>query len=115
MAVRGLGCPVRFTLTAGQKGDAPQPSQPSSYGCDKCPHHLVHDLIEPTIEPGKAALKDSGLQPSDIALRPIELPNCSLLLPFPNAAQVQPLGPAYTASDGSFRAREVARNSRAES
>ena len=23
-AVRGLGCPVRFTLTAGQKGDAPQ-------------------------------------------------------------------------------------------
>lgn len=24
MAVRGLGCPVRFTLTAGQKGDATQ-------------------------------------------------------------------------------------------
>lgn len=24
MAVRGLGCPVRFTLTASQKGDAPQ-------------------------------------------------------------------------------------------
>jgi len=24
MAVRGLGCPVNFTLTAGQKGDAPQ-------------------------------------------------------------------------------------------
>jgi transposase len=24
VAVRGLGCPVRFTLTAGQKGDAPQ-------------------------------------------------------------------------------------------
>jgi len=24
MAVRGLGCPVRLTLTAGQKGDAPQ-------------------------------------------------------------------------------------------
>lgn len=24
MAVRGLGCPVRFMLTAGQKGDAPQ-------------------------------------------------------------------------------------------
>jgi transposase len=24
MAVRGLGCPVRFTLTPGQKGDAPQ-------------------------------------------------------------------------------------------
>jgi Transposase DDE domain len=24
MAVRGLGCPVRFTLTAGKKGDAPQ-------------------------------------------------------------------------------------------
>jgi len=24
MAVRGLGCPVRFSLTAGQKGDAPQ-------------------------------------------------------------------------------------------
>jgi transposase len=24
MAVRGLGCPVRFTLTAGQKSDAPQ-------------------------------------------------------------------------------------------
>ncbi|QOZ23810.1 IS5 family transposase [Bradyrhizobium sp. CCBAU 51753] len=24
IAVRGLGCPVRFTLTAGQKGDAPQ-------------------------------------------------------------------------------------------
>ncbi len=24
MAVRGLGCPVRFTLTAGQKGDAPE-------------------------------------------------------------------------------------------
>ena len=24
MAVRELGCPVRFTLTAGQKGDAPQ-------------------------------------------------------------------------------------------
>lgn len=24
MAVRGLGCPVRFILTAGQKGDAPQ-------------------------------------------------------------------------------------------
>jgi len=23
-AARGLGCPVRFTLTAGQKGDAPQ-------------------------------------------------------------------------------------------
>lgn len=24
MAVRGLGCPVRFAITAGQKGDAPQ-------------------------------------------------------------------------------------------
>ena len=24
MAVRGLGCPVAFTLTAGQRGDAPQ-------------------------------------------------------------------------------------------
>ena len=24
MAVRGLGCPVRFALTAGQKGEAPQ-------------------------------------------------------------------------------------------
>lgn len=24
MAVRGLECPVRFKLTAGQKGDAPQ-------------------------------------------------------------------------------------------
>lgn len=24
MAVRGLGCPVRFVLTAGQSGDAPQ-------------------------------------------------------------------------------------------
>jgi len=24
MVVRGLGCPVRFALTAGQKGDAPQ-------------------------------------------------------------------------------------------
>src|SRR3546814_15269980 len=24
MAVRGLGCPVRFFLTAGQRGDAPQ-------------------------------------------------------------------------------------------
>ena len=24
MAVRGLGCPVNFTLTAGHKGDAPQ-------------------------------------------------------------------------------------------
>lgn len=24
MAVRGLGCPIRFALTAGQKGDAPQ-------------------------------------------------------------------------------------------
>ena len=24
MAVRGLGCPVRFILTPGQKGDAPQ-------------------------------------------------------------------------------------------
>ncbi|NEV03268.1 transposase, partial [Bradyrhizobium sp. UFLA 03-164] len=24
LAVRGLGCPVRFTLPAGQKGDAPQ-------------------------------------------------------------------------------------------
>ena len=24
MAVRGLGCPVNFALTAGQKGDAPQ-------------------------------------------------------------------------------------------
>jgi transposase len=24
MAVRGLGCPVRFSLTAGHKGDAPQ-------------------------------------------------------------------------------------------
>jgi transposase len=26
MAVRGLGCPVRFILTAGQRGDAPQAS-----------------------------------------------------------------------------------------
>lgn len=24
MAVRGLGCPVRFSLTAGQRGDCPQ-------------------------------------------------------------------------------------------
>ena len=24
MAVRGLGCPVRFTLTAGHRGDSPQ-------------------------------------------------------------------------------------------
>jgi transposase len=27
MAVRGLGCPVRFTLTAGQKGDALQAAE----------------------------------------------------------------------------------------
>ena len=27
MAVRGLGCPVRFTLTGGQKGDAPQAAE----------------------------------------------------------------------------------------
>ena len=27
MAVRGLGCPVRFTLTTGQKGDAPQAAE----------------------------------------------------------------------------------------
>ena len=27
MAVRGLGCPERFTLTAGQKGDAPQAAE----------------------------------------------------------------------------------------
>ena len=27
MAVRGLGSPVRFTLTAGQKGDAPQAAE----------------------------------------------------------------------------------------
>ena len=27
MAVRGLGCPVRFHLTAGQMGDAPQAGQ----------------------------------------------------------------------------------------
>lgn len=27
MAVRGLGCPVRFTITAGQKGDAPQAAE----------------------------------------------------------------------------------------
>ena len=27
MAVRGLGCPVRFTLTAGQRGDCPQAYQ----------------------------------------------------------------------------------------
>src|SRR5580692_9894951 len=27
MAVRGLGCPVRFILTAGQKGDAPQAAE----------------------------------------------------------------------------------------
>jgi transposase len=26
MVVRGLGCPVRFSLTAGQAGDAPQAS-----------------------------------------------------------------------------------------
>jgi transposase len=26
MAVRGLGCPVRLVLTAGQKGDSPQAS-----------------------------------------------------------------------------------------
>lgn len=26
MAVRGLGCPVRFILTAGQRGDVPQAS-----------------------------------------------------------------------------------------
>jgi hypothetical protein len=27
MAIRGLGCPVRFTLTAAQKGDAPQAAE----------------------------------------------------------------------------------------
>ena len=27
MTVRGLGCQVRFTLTAGQKGDAPQAAE----------------------------------------------------------------------------------------
>lgn len=27
LAVRGLGCPVRFVLTAGQKGDAPQATE----------------------------------------------------------------------------------------
>jgi transposase len=31
MAVRGLGCPVRFILTAGQRGDAPQ-AGPLVYG-----------------------------------------------------------------------------------
>ena len=28
MAARGLGCPVRFVLTAGQRGDAPQAAPP---------------------------------------------------------------------------------------
>lgn len=27
LAVRGLGCPIRFVLTAGQKGDAPQAAE----------------------------------------------------------------------------------------
>ncbi|MGY4172663.1 transposase [Bradyrhizobium sp. USDA 4529] len=27
MAVRGLGCPVRFKLTAGQKSDVPQAAE----------------------------------------------------------------------------------------
>jgi hypothetical protein len=27
LAVRGLGCPVRFILSAGQKGDAPQAAE----------------------------------------------------------------------------------------
>jgi hypothetical protein len=77
---------------------------------------LVHDLIERTIDPCKGPrLKDAGLPPSDIALRPIELPIVRCMLPFPNAAQVQLPRPAYTAFDGSFRAREVARNSRGES
>lgn len=34
MAVRGLGCPVRFALTAGQKGDAPQAEAPPRRGGD---------------------------------------------------------------------------------
>ena len=69
--------------------------------------------LSSTIDPGKAALKDPGLQPSDIALRPIELPiYCSSAL----ECCAEPFSdPAYTAFDGSFRAKEVARNSRAES
>jgi transposase len=33
MAVRGLGCPVRFALTAGHRGDAPQ-AEPLIEGLD---------------------------------------------------------------------------------
>lgn len=39
MAVRGLGCPVRFTVTAGQQGDCPQ----------------AYDLIEGLPRKGTAA------------------------------------------------------------
>ena len=42
MVVRGLGCPVRFSLTAGQRGDAPQAAP------------LIEDL------PAKAVLADTA-------------------------------------------------------
>lgn len=37
MAVRGLGCPVNFTLTAGKKGDAPH-ADPGSARQDRHGH-----------------------------------------------------------------------------
>jgi transposase len=48
MAVRGLGCPVRFSLTAGQRGDAPQAAP------------LMEDL------PAKAVMADTAYDSDDL-------------------------------------------------
>ena len=62
MAVRGLGCPVRFFLTVGQAGDAPQ-AQPLIEG-------LPAEIVM-----GDAAYDSDALR-SAIVIRPF---NCGLL------------------------------------
>jgi transposase len=56
MAVRGLGCPVRFTLTAGQRGECPQ-----AYALiDGLPADVVMADAAYDADPLRQAIADKG-------------------------------------------------------
>ena len=75
MVVRGLGCPVRFTLTAGHRGDAPQAGP------------LIEDL------PAEVVMADTAYDSDDLRQRIAEKGAVAVIPNNPSRALKHPLDP----------------------
>jgi transposase len=73
MAVRGLGCPVRFHLTAGQRGDAPQALT------------LIHDM------PAEVVMADTAYDSDQIRKAVAQKGALAVIPNNPSRAQKHPL------------------------